>query len=146
MERKPQNLANHGKFDPPFHFVLMPVLLVTLILTIVHLVRHYDGGVTPWILFLLAVAVTLAGFKARIYALKVQDRLIRLEERLRLASLCGDPLRSRIGDLTESQLIALRFASDAEVSGLVEKALSQNLSNKDIKKAVVTWRPDYYRV
>ncbi|HME10483.1 MAG TPA: DUF6526 family protein [Bryobacteraceae bacterium] len=145
MERKPQNLANHVKFDPPFHFFLLPLLLVTLILAVVHLVRHYDN-VTPWILMLLAIAVTLAGLRARIYALKVQDRLIRLEERMRIGTICADPVRSRIGDLTESQLVALRFASDAELPGLVERALSQSLSNKDIKKAVVNWRPDYFRV
>ena len=143
MERKPQNFANHTKFDPPFHFVLAPVLLVTLILSIVHAVRHYDN-VTPWILVLLAIAVTLAGFKARIYALRVQDRLIRMEERTRLQSLCGGS--SKIANLTESQLVALRSASDGEAPGLVEKALSQNLSNTDIKKAIVNWRPDYFRV
>jgi len=145
MERKPQNLANHTKFDPPFHFVLLPVILVTLIFTVIHLVRHYKE-VTPWILLGLTVAVLLAGFKARIYSLKVQDRLIRLEERQRLQSLCGDSLRAKLGNLTESQLVALRFASDAELPGLAEKALSQNLSNTDIKKAIVNWRPDYFRV
>lgn len=144
MEPKPQNLANHAKLDPPFHFMLLPILLVTLILTIVNVVRNYDA-LTPWILLLLALAVLLAGFKARIYPLKVQDRLIRMEERQRLQSLLGEP-RSRIDGLTESQLVALRFASDAEIPSLVEKALSQNLSNKDIKKAISNWRPDYFRV
>jgi hypothetical protein len=94
----------------------------------------------------LTVAVALAGFKARIYALKVQDRLIRLEERLRLQGLLSEPLRSRIGELTESQLVALRFASDAECPSLMEKALSQKLAIADIKKAIVNWRPDYFRV
>ena len=144
MEPKPQNLANHAKLDPPFHFMLLPILLVTLILTIVNVVRNYDA-LTPWILLLLALAVLLAGFKARIYPLKVQDRLIRMEERQRLQSLLGEP-RSRIDGLTESQLVALRFASDAEIPSLVEKALSQNLSNKDIKTAISSWRPDYFRV
>ena len=144
MEPKPQNLANHAKLDPPFHFMLLPILLVTLILTIVNVVRNYDA-LTPWILLLLALAVLLAGFKARIYPLKVQDRLIRMEERQRLHILLGEP-RSRIDGLTESQLVALRFASDAEIPSLVEKALSQNLSNKDIKKAISNWRPDYFRV
>lgn len=144
MEPKPQNLANHAKLDPPFHFMLLPILLVTLILTIVNVIRNYDA-LTPWILLLLALAVLLAGFKARIYPLKVQDRLIRMEERQRLHSLLGEP-RSRIDGLTESQLVALRFASDAEIPSLVEKALSQNLSNKDIKKAISNWRPDYFRV
>jgi hypothetical protein len=145
MERMPQNLANHVKFDPPFHFVFLPVILVTLILTITNVVRHYESLV-PWILLLLTVGVTLAGFKARIYALKVQDRLIRLEERLRLQGLLSEPVRSRIGELTESQLVAMRFASDSECPGLMEKALSQKLSTSDIKKSIVNWRADYFRV
>lgn len=143
MERTPQNFANHAKFDPPFHFMLLPIVLVTLILTVINVVKHYED-LSPWILLLLTFAVILAGFKARIYPLRVQDRLIRMEERQRLASLCGGS--SKIANLTESQLVALRFASDAEVPGLVEKALSQNLSNTDIKKAIVNWRPDYFRV
>jgi hypothetical protein len=145
VERMPQNLTNHVKFDPPFHFVLLPILLATLILTVTNVVRHYDS-LTPWILLLMILAVMVAGFKARIYPLKVQDRLIRYEERQRLQSLLGEPLRSRVGELTESQLVALRFASDAECPGLVEKALAQKLSNTEIKKAIVNWRADYFRV
>jgi hypothetical protein len=95
------------------------------------------------VVFLAALVVTL---KARLYALKVQTRVIRLEERLRLMQLLAEPLRSRIPDLTENQLVALRFASDAECPALVEKALASKMENKAIKQAVTGWRADFWRV
>ena len=100
---------------------------------------------SAWLVVVAAAAVVLV-LKVRTYALKAQDRVIRLEERLRLASLLPQSLCSRIGELSESQLIALRFACDAELPGLVEKILSGKLAGADIKKGIVTWRPDYWRI
>jgi hypothetical protein len=93
---------------------------------------------------MLALLVAMA--RIRGYAIRVQDRVIRLEERLRLMSVLQEPLRSRIGELQDKQMVALRFASDEELSGLVQRALDEKLSNTDIKKAILKWRPDYSRV
>jgi hypothetical protein len=143
-EKVPQNFANHSRLDPPFHFFILPVFAISLIIAIVRLARH-PGLHSAWLVVFMLAAITLA-FKIRIYALRVQDRIIRLEERLRLAILLDKPLRARIGELSEMQLVALRFASDAELPALTAKTLSEKLSNADIKKAVVQWRPDYWRV
>jgi hypothetical protein len=150
-EKKPQTFANHTRLDPWFHFFLLPVFGLLLILSIIHFIAHVtEGGLRDQVhavlLILLAVAFLVAVFKIRLYSLKVQDRVIRLEERLRLTSLLPEPLRSRIPELTEGQLVALRFASDAELPKLVERALSEKLSPADIKKAIQSWRPDYWRV
>src|SRR5262249_29622589 len=118
---------------------------ITAILGIVNLIRHYES-LEAWVVFLLAAMAPVAVFLIRISPLKVQDRVIRLEERQRLAGLLSEPLKSRIGELSESQLVALRFASDGEVAGLVEKALNAKSSAKDIKTAIVNWRADTFRV
>src|SRR5271154_3876939 len=121
MEKKPQTLQNHAKLDPAFHFFLAPVSLAILIATIVHLVRNFEWMSAAHVV--VAVWAVVAIFKIRLYALKVQDRVIRLEERLRMEKLLPESLKSRIYELTEQQFIALRFASDAELPALVEKTL-----------------------
>ncbi len=143
-EKIPQTKSNHARLDPLFHFCLLPGLLLLLIWAIAHLIRH-PGFEAAGLLGIVVAMFTIA-FLARSYPLKVQDRVIRLEERLRLAVLLPDALRVRIPELTESQLIALRFASDAELPGLAERTLKENLTKKQIKDAIVEWRPDYFRV
>jgi hypothetical protein len=144
MAENTQSFKSHTKWDPPFHFFLAPVGLGLLIVTIVQLVR--DPGWTTGLRALAMFWVLVAVFKIRIYSLRVQDRVIRLEERLRLQALLSEPLRSRICELTESQLIGLRFASDGEVAALVGKTLAGNLKQKEIKQSIQAWRPDYFRV
>ena len=144
MEKKPQTLKNHGKFDPSFHFFLAPIALIFVIGTIYHLVKQPDW--MSAVHMLLALWALVAVFKIRLYSLKVQDRVIRLEERLRMEKLLPEPLKSRIYELTEQQIIALRFASDGELPALVEKTLKDHLVPKAIKQAIQNWRPDYWRV
>ncbi|HET9408531.1 MAG TPA: DUF6526 family protein [Candidatus Sulfotelmatobacter sp.] len=143
-ERKPQTFANHVRFDPLFHFFAFPVFALAVIWSIVHFIRH--PGLHTAGLFVLLTAAAIMVLKTRLYALRVQDRVIRLEERLRLSGLLSDPLRSRLMDISEDQLIGLRFCSDAEVPAAVERALTQNSKRQDIKKGVQNWRPDYWRV
>jgi len=143
-EKMPQTLTNHTRLDPPFHMFVIPVAGISLLVAIWHLIQD-PGFYSAWLVVVAAAAIVLA-LKVRVYALKAQDRVIRLEERLRLASLLPQSLCLRIGELSESQLIALRFASDAELPGLADKTLSGNLSRADIKKAIATWRPDYWRI
>jgi Family of unknown function (DUF6526) len=139
-----QNLKNHAMFDPLFHFFLAPVGLVLLILSIVDVVMN--PGLRTGIYVLVALWLNLLVFKTRTYSLKVQDRLIRLEERLRLAAILPASLQPRISELSVDQLIGLRFACDSELPGLVEKALGGNWNRKQIKEAVQTWKPDTFRV
>jgi ABC-type protease/lipase transport system fused ATPase/permease subunit len=144
MSERPQTLANHAKFDPLFHFVIAPSLLICFGFTI-YFVIHRANMQHIW-LAVFSLAVLLLATRCRMYALKVQDRVIRLEERLRLSALLPEPLKARIFELTVGQLIALRFASDGEIAELVERTLRENLEPKAIKQAIANWRPDYWRV
>jgi hypothetical protein len=141
---KAQTYANHARLDPLYHFFVLPVAGINVLVAIWNVYRNPGLG-SGWFV-VLALAGAVAVVKIRLYPLKAQDRVIRLEERLRLAQLLPDRLRGRIGELTESQLIGLRFASDAEVPALVEKALSSKMAQKEIKQAIANWRPDYFRV
>src|ERR1700757_4478026 len=150
-EKKPQTFANHTRFDPLFHFFIVPIFALGVILALIHFFAHlresdFRDNFHAILLILLSLGLLTWVFKTRLYALRVQDRIIRLEERLRLTQLLSEPLRSRISELTEDQLIALRFASDREVPKLAERALNEKLSRKEIKKSIQNWRGDYWRV
>ena len=143
-EKAQQSYENHTRRDPGFHFFLMPVAALTIIFAVYNVIRSFS--LTNLWFVVLAVAFAVLVLKTRLYALKAQDRVIRLEERLRLAALCSEPLRSRLPELSERQLIALRFASDSECPELVGKALAGNLPPAEIKKSIQNWRPDYFRI
>ncbi len=144
MADQQQSFANHVRYNPPFHFFIIPVAAITFISTVVQFVR-FPSFNTGWMI-VVAAAACMAVFFIRAYALQVQDRVIRLEERLRLASVLQEPLRSRIGELTGTQLVGLRFACDAELPALVQRCLAEKLSRKDVKAAIANWRPDITRI
>jgi hypothetical protein len=123
---------------------LLPVAAINVLVAVWNLIRNPGLG-AGWFV-VLALAGAVAVLKIRAYALKAQDRVIRLEERLRLSQVLAEPLRGRIGELTEAQLIGLRFASDAELPALAGEALAMKMGQREIKRAIANWRPDYFRV
>jgi hypothetical protein len=148
-EKKPQNLENHTKLDPAFHMFLIPGALLLFAGAVYNAYQNgFQGaqGLRSAEFLLASVWAIVALFKIRLYALKVQDRVIRLEELLRMERLLPEQLKSRVYEITEQQFIALRFASDGEIPTLVEKTLAGNLEPKAIKAAIQSWRPDYWRV
>jgi len=140
-----QNFANHTKFFPQFHFFVVPVMAINLLWSIYRLyVAGFSWDATERVL--LAAGLALGFLCVRLMALKVQDRVIRLEERLRYERALPADLKPRIGEFTVSQLVALRFASDAELPALARKVLDEKISErKAIKQMVKTWKPDYLR-
>ena len=141
----PQNYANHSRFVPAFHMVAFPILMVNFIWSIVQLVRGFSFATVMGVL--MAIAFIIIFFCSRVFALKAQDRVIRLEMRLRMSELLPADLRSRIGEFTPGQLIALRFASDGELPELARRVLTEKIENqKAIKQLIKQWNPDYLRV
>lgn len=139
-----QNLKNHARLDPVYHLFLALIVIANLIIAIVHAVRHFNFH-SVW-LVVLSLALFFLLLRMRQYPLKVQDRVIRLEERLRLQALAPAEWHAQIYRLNEGQLIALRFAGDDEVVGLAKMALEENLSRKQIKERIRSWRADDWRV
>lgn len=145
MARQPQNFKNHAKFVPPFHFVAVPLLLVALIYFAWRAVQA--PSVDTVIPALFALAVLMVAFLSRLFALGVQDRIIRLEERLRLEAVLPEEDWARIPELTTDQLIGLRFAPDQELPALVQRVWAGELTGRtEIKQAVRDWRADHERV
>jgi len=142
-----QSYSKHARTDPSMHFFVFPVLLVNLGVAIwiaIHF-RHDYPYLGHWSI-VVSLALLILAFKCRMNDLKLQDRIIRIEERLRIASLIPADQHRHIPELTVRQLIALRFASDDELPTLVHKTLTQNLEPKEIKQAIANWRADNHRV
>ena len=142
---KPQNFQNHVRFVPLFHAFTLGVLAINVVASIVSLVRVGFSFQTV-LGVLMALALFLLAFFARVFALAVQDRVIRLEMRLRLAEILPPDLRPRILEFSASQLVALRFASNAEMPALARKVLDEKIKDrKAIKQLVKDWQADYQR-
>jgi Family of unknown function (DUF6526) len=140
-----QNFANHRRTFPLFHFFVIPVMVLNFVWCIY---RLWKGGFTADGVERLLVAIALVGgfLAARIMALTVQDRVIRLEERLRYERVLPADLKPRIPELTVAQIVSLRFASDAELPTLARKVLDEKMrERKAIKQMVKSWRPDFLR-
>jgi len=150
-----QNCSNHGKIVPMFHFFVIPVLIANVIWNIVsasRILRH-SVAISASLLaavalsILVSIALLLLAFLARLFALGVQDRVIRLEERMRYERLLPHDLSPRIGEFTINQLVSLRFASDAELPALARKVLDGKMNERRaIKQMVQNWRADYQRI
>ena len=139
------NFENHVKIDPPYHFFAIPVFGINLVWS---LYRLWKLGLSFVGIFgvIFAAAMVVLLFKARLFALAVQDRVIRLEERLRYERLLPADLKARIEEFTIAQLVSLRFASDAELPALARKVLDEKMTErKAIKALIKNWKPDYQR-
>jgi hypothetical protein len=139
-----QNYSNHKRYDPLYHFILMPVSMIGLILSIINLinaapVQHYNAALLVIVFIILFMIVALT----RIYSLKVQNRVIRTEENFRHFVITGKPLDPA---LRLGQIIALRFSSDEEFPALAARAVNEKMSSADIKKSIKNWRADNHRV
>jgi hypothetical protein len=140
-----QSYSNHAKWFPAFHFFAVPILLANLILSFFRLKQM---GYSAYSIFyvLVAAAMLVTIFVARIMALRVQDRVIRLEERLRYQRLLPADLQARADDFTINQIVSMRFASDAELPALARKVLDDKINDrKTIKQLIQVWKPDYLR-
>ena len=139
-----QSLKNHARLDPAYHILLFGVYLLNLAYAGFHVYREPSLS-SGWYVVLSLIAIVPL-LKIRTYPLKVQDRVIRLEERLRLQALAPQEWHTHLYRLSEDQLIALRFAADDEVVALGKQALEQNLDRKQIKERIRSWRADDWRV
>jgi ABC-type cobalamin transport system permease subunit len=143
----PQTYKNHARYEPMFHFFVAPVLLINVIVATVILIHRgsYHIWLHAWLLIMAIALLLLVGI-ARSYATRVQDRVIRLEENRRYQHLLPPELLAATQSLRVPQIVALRFASDAELPALVQRTLNENLNSKVIKQSITNWRADNLRV
>jgi len=142
---EPQNFSNHTRWHPPFHFFILPVMLINFFWSVVVFVKVPDRNSGWWIV--VSLALLMLTFFVRTNSLKVQDRIIRLEERLRYQKLLSPTLTAQAATLTPAQICALRFAGDDELAELLNQVVAGQVRRpKDIKAAIKNWRADYFRV
>lgn len=140
-----QNFANHTRWHPLFHFFVWPVMLINFIWSVVQFVKAPGRDSGWWIVVSLALLLLTSSVRA--YSLKVQDRIIRLEEKLRYQRLLSPAVVQQTSALTVAQIVALRFAGDEELEGLMSAVVSGKLAKpRDIKQAIKNWRADTFRV
>ena len=143
-QKSPQTFENHARILPAYHFVAFPLFAINVFFTLYRAVTAFSWA--NLVAFGVAVALVLLFFIARVMALTVQDRVIRLEETMRMRALLPADLQPRIGEFTVKQLVALRFASDAELPELARQVLEGKIEDqKAIKRMVREWRADYQR-
>ena len=150
-DQAPQSLKKHARLDPPFHLILFTALVVNLVVALDFAYQLHRAGLEHWLVYaewlvILSIVVFIPVLRIRTYPLKVQDRVIRLEEQLRLQALAPAEWHTQIYKLSEDQLIGLRFASDDEVVELAKQALEHKLNRKQIKERIKEWRPDNWRI
>ncbi|MFN2601161.1 MAG: DUF6526 family protein [Gemmatimonadaceae bacterium] len=139
-----QTFKSHRRYIPAYHFFALPVLILNVVAQVLYFLKYR----TPYKLLMIVVAIALVvlGFAARYMVARVQDRVIRLEERLRLSNLLPAEMHAGINDLTAGQLVGLRFASDDEVAALAQRCMNGELTKgEQIKREIKNWRPDKLR-
>jgi len=150
-DQAPQSLKKHARLDPPYHLILFTALVVNLVVSLDFAYELRKLGLDHWLVYaewlvILSIVVFIPVLRIRTYPIKIQDRVIRLEERIRLQALAPTEWHTQIYKLSEDQLIGLRFAADEEVVELAKQALEHNLNRKQIKERIKEWRPDNWRV
>ena len=144
-EKTPQTYANHTRWVPLYHFVCAPIFLLNLLWSVYRLVTGFSAETAATAVLAFALACIFSF--SRTFAIKVQDRVIRLEERMRMRELLPADLQPHINDFETGQLIALRFASDAELPDLARAALAENITDRKVlMQRIQSWRPDYQRI
>lgn len=145
MPDTPQNFQTHARYVPGYHFILAAILLANLVIRVVETIRH-PGWMNAWTIVMAGAFITMAWY-LREFPKRAQDRVIRLEERLRLGRLLPTEYRPRLNEFTASQLIALRFASDEELPALAVRVLNEKIQDRTaIKTLIQQWRADHLRM
>lgn len=145
MSDKQQNFENHAMIVPGYHYLATALMVLPTLYFLFQTAFHFSVQNLATVLFMVGVIVV--GLYARVFPLGVQDRVIRLEERLRMERLLPADQKGRIGEFSTAQLVGLRYASDEELPALARRVLDEGITDKKvIKQAVKSWRADDQRI